>query len=260
MNAVVLQRDMDWEEREAVRQNFPILHQRASVRPRSVVVPRYSALPGYAELFNDLRILGSTAVSTPDQFAVSAHLTQWFPLIEDLCLPAWWDVGSATVPDSEHGYVVKGETNSLKRLWSTHMFARSRDELSGVMSRVMDDTLVGTQKLIIRPFIPLEVVEEGINGVQATNEWRFMFMNGIGIGQGYYWSWVENPPTATPPEALALAKRAAARLPCPFVCIDVAKTLSGEWKVVEVNAGEQAGLSLIDPFEFYNNMAIVLRS
>ena len=40
--------------------------------------------------------------------------------------------------------------------------------------------------------------------------------------------------------------------------VDVAKTASGEWIVVELNDGQQSGLSCCNPIELYSNISRVL--
>jgi hypothetical protein len=45
----------------------------------------------------------------------------------------------------------------------------------------------------------------------------------------------------------------------PFVVIDVAKTVSGEFIVVELNDGQMSGLSDVDPDVLYRNMNEALK-
>jgi len=42
-----------------------------------------------------------------------------------------------------------------------------------------------------------------------------------------------------------------------FYVIDVAKTQSGEWIVIELNDGQFSGLSAIDPNDLYMNLKTV---
>lgn len=232
-----------------------VVNYRALCRPGSLVVGRYSVLPYYKESYEDLALSGAHLIHTPDQHDFCADLRRWYPLIEDLTFKSYWGVGYGNVPDSPEGWVVKGQTNSRKQLWNTHMRAPTRQALRDVMVRLMDDTLIGHQDLIVREFVPLEFVEESLNGLQASNEWRVFVLDGQILCTGFYWSWVEEPPEHFPVEAEAVVLQAIERLSAlRFYVLDVAKTAAGDWKIVELNAGQMSGLSLCDPTLLYTRL------
>jgi hypothetical protein len=51
--------------------------------------------------------------------------------------------------------------------------------------------------------------------------------------------------------ALAIAQAAALRLNLPFVVIDVAQTITGEWIVIECNDAQESGYAAIFPFKLW---------
>lgn len=239
-----------------------VVCNRSECRPGSLVVGRYSVLPYYKESFDDLKVRGATLIHTPEQHNSIADLRVWYPYLEHLTFKSYWDKGYATVPDSEHGWVVKGKTNSRKQLWNTHMFAKDRQSLRDVMYRLMDDTLIGQQELIIREFEPLEHVEDSLNGLQASNEWRFFILDDKILVHGFYWSWVEDPLEEIEQAGIDVVQEAITALKplgLRFYVLDVAKTVAGQWKVVEVNSGQMSGLSLCDPTALYQNLKRALQ-
>ena len=49
-------------------------------------------------------------------------------------------------------YILKGKTNSRKKLWKTHMFAETKDEMIKVLGNLMDDTFIGDQGVVFRQY------------------------------------------------------------------------------------------------------------
>lgn len=43
-----------------------------------------------------------------------------------------------------------------------------------------------------------------------------------------------------------------------FYVIDVAKTVYGEWIVIEMNDAQMSGLSMVEPIELYTNLYALL--
>jgi len=106
--------------------------------------------------------------------------------------------------------------------------------------------------------VPLEKLEEGINGMPITNEWRCFFWGTDLVSAAYYWSQAEcaEQMGPLPEEARELADLVAARLApkVPAFVVDVAKTEEGRWIVVEINDFQQSGLSMNSPEGFYSRL------
>jgi len=228
---IVFRVDQDNEEEYAAAKDVfgdHVTRFRSDTQQGDLVIPRYSCLPFYQDF--------------EDEVERKAR-----------------DVGYATVPDTEHGYVVKGKTNSRKFKWATHMFAKDREALKDVMGRLYDDSLLSSQGLVVREYVPLRKLEEGINGMPVTNEWRCFFLDDTLIASGFYWSMAEcaEEMGTIPDEALALAKRAALELEGSKVrgfVVDVGETAQGDWIVIEINDFQMSGLSMIDPLVFYTSL------
>lgn len=139
-----------------------------------LVIGRYSVLPFYKELDDELASHGSQLINRWYEHRFIADM-EWVAPLSAMTPRTWFDVGWANAPETEHGWVVKGRTNSRKFRWNTHMFAKDRNALKNVFHRLHDDTMIAEQGLVVREYIPLKQLEEGINGIPVTNEWRCFF-------------------------------------------------------------------------------------
>lgn len=230
---------------------------RSEIPEDTLVIGRYSCLPFYKDLEDELHNKGSRLINSHQDHLFIAEM-DWYHWLEGLTPRTWFDVGYATVPDAEHGWVVKGRTNSRKFKWSTHMYAPNREALRDVMTRLWDDTFIGEQGLVVREYIPLRKLEEGINGMPVTNEWRCFFLGTELLSAGYYWSQAECAEDMTdfPKEAEELAREAASKLASevPAFVVDVGETEEGGWTIIEINDFQMSGLSLNDPSLFYQKL------
>lgn len=138
------------------------------------VIGRYSCLPFYKDLQDELLNKGSQLLNSHEEHLYIAEMG-WYQDLEGLTPKTWFNVGYANAPETEHGWVVKGLTNSRKFKWDTHMYAPDRDALEAVMHRLFDDAMIADQGLAVREYVPLRELETGINGMPVTNEWRCFF-------------------------------------------------------------------------------------
>jgi hypothetical protein len=224
------------------------------------VICRYSALPFYKDLEQEIIHAGSRMVHSHKVHDYIATMG-WVTFLRDLTFPTWFD-NFHKIPETEHGYVVKGRTNSRKFDWNRRMFAKDHAGIQPVMERLMDDYMIASQGLVVREYKPLRKVGEGINGLPITNEWRLFFLDGQYLTGAFYWSIIDPPfdPSVVPGPALALGQKAVleANLDNAFVVVDVAEDREGRWWVVELNDGQMSGLSFNDPGVLYRKIKEVL--
>lgn len=246
------------DELAVAESHFHVVTQRSHVPPDSLVVGRYSCLPFYKELEADLAYSHSELVNTYRQHRYIADLANWYADLEGLTPKTWFHLHE--IPEGM--FVLKGETNSKKFQWGTHMFAPSRAAASEVYSRLQADGLVGDQQICIREYVPLRTltIDVGGRGLPITEEYRFFVLDGHVLTGAFYWSshyeLAEDPanninPDNVPREFLAdvcarVGKNAR------FYVIDVARTADGKWIVVELNDGQMSGLSENKPEDLYS--------
>lgn len=241
-------------ELEAARRHFRVIEQRTSVSRGALVIGRYSVLPHYAEAASDVLAMGGCLANTIGEHRWIASLG-WY---EDLAAhtPRTWREDQLPFIDHPGPFVVKGATNSKKWQWETHMFAADRAAASRVCADLREDSLVGEQPLFIREYVPLRKHEDSVVGPPFAHEYRFFFWGTELLVSGYYWSPAEVTDLPVPPEAEVKARQCAeiAAQHATFFVLDVAQTESGDWILIEVNDGQQSGLSEVDPETLYSRL------
>jgi hypothetical protein len=262
---VILIREADAQEgeiEEAERAGFFVTSTRMHIRPGNLVVGRYSVLPFYEEQYRDVLLAGATMINSNQQHRYVADLKNWYFDLEGLTPKTWFR--PEEVPEEEPGaFVLKGETNSRKHDWKTHMYAANRKAVGDVAWRLNMDGIISHQQVYVRQFVPLVQYGEGLNGLPITKEFRFFVCDGKVLTGGYYWSSfddvVPTPPSVeeVPMEFLgAVIERIKKNV--RFVVIDVAQTAAGDWIVIELNDGQMSGLSGNSPAALYRGLASVL--
>ncbi len=249
--------DEDEEELDAAKAaGFRIVEHRALINPGETVIARYSCLPFYLELDRDVSYIGAKLVNSYRQHQFIADMREWCDVLGELT-PKLYD-RLQDLPEVGP-FVLKGQTNSKKHLWNTHMFAADKRAAGEVWSRLQDDTLISQQEIYARDYVPLKRLAEGFNGLPITKEFRFFVLGGEVISEAFYWSShvadLDAVPSAdeVPTEFLnevigKIGDRAN------FYALDVAQTEDGRWIVVELNDGQMSGLSCNDPDVFYRGI------
>lgn len=269
MSAIILYRQADTtnDEVEAINEFFPATFMRTAVpqrvdnEPEWLVIGRYSVLPYYNELVKDLRIRGAKLVNNYEQHQFLADLGQWYEVLKEVT-PKTWGSRFDTLP-KDKSFVLKGQTNSKKFSWDTHMFAKDKEAVQIVLSRLLDDTLIGRQDIYVREYTPLVTYCHGINGLPITKEFRFFVLYGEILCAGFYWSsHIEEVTEANGGKLPSIEEVPTLLLNIittkldhiPFYTVDVAQTVAGDWIVVDLNDGQMSGLSEISPRALYMSM------
>jgi hypothetical protein len=229
----------------------------------NLVIGRYACLPHYNELAADLCMVGSRLINSPQEHRWIANFN-WYDQLKDYTPRTWfgYDFNLSNCCDYNGPFVVKGRTNSKKFQWNKMMFARDKLQATNIACDLMADSYIGEQGIVFREYVPLETYEIGVNGLPFTNEWRMFFHRDILLSCGYYWSIAEKTDYECPPEAIAFATEVAkiAKSFATFFVLDVAKTEDGRWILIEVNDGQQSGLSENNPHMLYKNLATVVNA
>lgn len=267
MKPVVLIRTSlaDEEEHEAARKHFQVYTQRTCVKDDELVIPRYAALPEYKEFEQDIRNMNGRLINDFRSHCYVADLRNWYYDLAEYTPRTWFYLDQ--IP-TEGPFVLKGQTNSRKQHWNTHMFADNKYEAVRVHSRLIGDSYIGAQDIYVREYIPLKHLTEGFQGLPICEEYRFFVLDGQILCGAFYWA--EHGEYIR--DVLGIQDISANNVPRDFLdyvisivspkirffVIDVAKTENNEWIVVELNDGQQSGLSENDPDTLYGNMRKVL--
>jgi hypothetical protein len=208
--------------------------------------------------------LGANLINTYRQHRYVADLANWYYDLSDITFKTW--MRAEDIPHDEQGpFVLKGETNSRKFLWDTHMFAANRSAVGPVLCNLLNDSLVGQQKIFIRKFENLRKFDvDTVQGLPVTNEWRFFICDGRVLSSGFYWSGhteqiiekygnIEAPSTDIIADVICRVSDSIR-----FYVVDVAQKADGSWIVVELNDGQMSGTSDNNLDELYSNLKRVL--
>lgn len=262
---VMLYRDgvSEPNERPCAENHFNVVDSRVHAMS-ALVVGRYACLPFYHELERDLHLLGSKPINSLKQHRYIADF-EYYHDIQEYTPRSWFSLQD--IPQGAGPFVVKGLTNSKKFDWSRSMFAEDRRSAVKLALDLQNDGLIGQQGVVVREYIELERFETGINGMPITNEWRLFFLGSQLVDYGYYWSIiddldrVESARGEFEASGLPFAKKVAEIIAkkTNFFAVDIAKTKAGDWVVIEVNDGQQSGLSMIEANGFYRKLESVLK-
>jgi hypothetical protein len=259
---IILYRGLDFEKEELAEasKHFTCTNRRPDIKKGDLVIGRYSLLPFYADQAKDVEYVGARLINSYNEHLYIADLQNYVYDLQELTPRTWRDLHS--IPDNM-SFVLKGETNSRKSSWKRDMFAANKKEAIEVYGRLSDDSLIGQQKIYIREYVPLIKYMDGINGMPVTKEFRFFVAFGQILCGAYYWQnyiddLVEMPDVNEVP--LDLLHKVISRVDnqCNFFTIDVGQTQTGEWIVIELNDGQQAGLSCNAPEVLYERLRVVI--
>lgn len=262
MRPVVLYRDRLTlkEEVTSIKKHFPAFALRTQVQKNDLVIARYSALPYYLELEQDLKNLGAKLINSYSEHQFIASF-DYYQYVSEFT-PKSWNEHEFFHCDYPGPFVVKGSTNSKKFNWNTMMFAPTKQDALTISSELLKDSMIGQQSIIYRQYVPLKTFEIGLNDLPFTNEWRFFFYKNELLTHAYYWSIADKPELANITKGgIDFAKMIAGIVSehVNFFVLDIAEKADGEWILIEVNDGQQSGLSENNPDVLYWNLAKALQ-
>lgn len=238
------------------KQYLDVAHNRTECR-NSLVVGRYSVLPYYKELEEDLKNNGSELINSYWEHNWIADFSYYYEL-EQYTPKTWFQMSD--VPNNAGPLVLKGRTNSRKYAWNDCMFAEDKQAAMKVYCKLMEDYMIGTQGVVIRQYEPLKKLGQSVaSGVPWSNEWRFFFLGKQLLAYGFYWSSADEEcikQARMNGDGLRFAQNVAniASEFTNFFVLDIAEKENGEWILIEMNDGQMSGLSEIDPELFYSTL------
>ena len=251
------------DELEIARKYFRVVKSRMDIKPDELVIPRYSALPYYEELENDVEAVGGMLINSYNHHRYVAHLPYWYHSVSDFTPKTFFRFADAD-SDGTYPFVLKGTTNSRKNLWKTHMFASNKEEMEKVWENLLNDSMIGEQEIVFREYEKFKSYGVAIGDLPITKEFRIFMYGDKVLARGFYWAShpevieEHKPDTNEIPDELINSISAAVKGHINFWVMDVAQREDGVWRLVELNDGQMSGLSCVNSDELYSNLAKVL--
>lgn len=207
----------------------------------------------YMNLYNVLKIKNITLITSPEQYVFCHHLPNSYNAIEFLTAKSLWTnavydknaISELLQQFGEHPIIVKDYVKSRKHEWHEACYIPNANDNAHALKvidrfiQLQGDELA--EGIVLRSYMEFEQIgNHPISGMPLTNERRLFFLNQSLIANLEYWGEIayEHTDDFTVETFVALAKR----IDCPFFTMDVAKTKSGEWMVVEIGDAQVSGL------------------
>ena len=210
-------------------------------------ISRLGATSDYPSRFQDLCTAGTTLVHTPEQYRLTSELPAWYPLLEDLTPRSAWFDEPPPVSEIENRFdwpvFLKGERQTSRHQRHLSIIEHA-EQYASVTAAWRRDPILAWQRVVCREFVPLRRVDavENTYMMPRSFEFRSFWWHGHCVGYGRYWTAETYQATHVERDAmLAVAGEAASRLGVAFLVVDVAQTVEGQWIVIEVNDGQDAG-------------------
>jgi ATP-grasp domain, R2K clade family 3 len=228
-------------------------------RPEKLTaIARFGAISNYDEVYQNLAADGIFLVHSPEQHLLASELSHWYPLLEGLTPKSFWfsDPPDFEVVEQNIGLplFLKGSRQTSRHNAALSII-RSAEEYYRAIEIYKEDPILRWQNLVCREFVQLRPVpSEATEKIPASFEFRSFWWRSRCVGVGQYWSTSYQWTQQEEQTALAIAQKAALRLNLPFVVIDVAQTISGDWIVIECNDAQECGYAAIFPFQLWHSM------
>jgi hypothetical protein len=233
-------------------------------RPEQIqAIGRFGVATNYAQLYHKLAADGILLVHSPEQYRIASELPHWYPLLEGLTPYSEWFVEppAATTIAQKFGFplFLKG-SRQTSRHRAALSIVNSAQEYDRAIAAYREDPILHWQDLVCREFVRLRSIPAAATEkIPPSFEFRTFWWRGQFVGAGQYWATDYNWSRTEEIAALDIAQTAALRLNLPFVTIDVAQTIAGDWIVIECNDAQESGYGAVSPFTLWQNIIRVER-
>jgi hypothetical protein len=145
---------------------------------------------------------------------------------------------------------VRGAMLSNKNKGEAACVAHTLQEARALVTALLADPHLSRGRAILRTFVRLRTAPIAGFGMPAGREYRVFLYRGHVVSHGFYWPYLLEFFDLAPDEEqamLAVATEAAARMPTPWLSVDIAQTEAGDWILIETGDPQFSGLGLMDP-------------
>ncbi|WP_155828900.1 ATP-grasp domain-containing protein [Butyrivibrio sp. NC2007] len=223
------------------------------------VLLHIGAIEDYAGVEATIEEMGMHLLIHEAEHIRCSTIEKWYPTIKERTpytqiydeLPPLENV----TDDFSFPFFVKGnrQTNHHKK---SQCIIENADQYYTLRNEWGNDKILNWQKVAIREYVPLKVLDSTSfpDSVPISYEFRFFYFEGRCMAYGPYWNIGPQYSLSEGelPEVLELTDWAAHRLGVSFPAIDVAKTVEGDWIIIEVNDAQESGFVGVNPLKLWN--------
>lgn len=225
------------------------------------VLLRIGAIPDYQAIESKINNFGMRLLVSKEEHLLCSTIEKWYPLIKQNTpftrvydkLPSLDDLKK----DFTFPIFVKGNRQTSLHKKSLSII-ESEKQYEILQNEWENDPILSWQKPAIREYVQLKKVDSTTfqDIIPISHEFRFFYFKGKYVAHGPYWtigtrySMDENKLN----DALMLTKWAAEKVNSPFLAIDVALTVEGNWIIIEINDGQESGLVGVNPLVLWKNI------
>ncbi|CAN5638817.1 ATP-grasp domain-containing protein [soil metagenome] len=215
----------------------------------------------YNQFYDALLARGYRLVSTPLQYSEVTYFPNYYPNIREVSPEAVW----TDVPDAYQAwslsrrmgdgpFVIKDHIKSAKHLWNEACFipkAAGREQFEWIAENLKNEQgKTFNRGFVIKQYVPLQTRGYGPREYPMCEEYRLFFWKQHLLVASHYHQQPANNVDFSPFEKIAT------RFTSDFFSMDIAKTESGKWIVVDMGAGECSSLPPSLPaIEFYRKLS-----
>ena len=224
------------------------------------VLLHIGAIEDYAGIESELDKMGMKLLVHEAEHLRCSTIEKWYPVLKDRTpftkvydeLPDVQEI----LKDFSFPVFIKGnrQTNRHKR---SQCIIENVEQYEVLREEWKHDSILSWQKVAVREYVPLLEIDSDSfpDQVPISYEFRFFYFEGKCMAYGPYWNMGQqySLPDNELQEVLELTDWAAERLGVIFPAIDVAKTASGEWIIIEVNDAQESGFVGINPLVLWKN-------
>ena len=226
------------------------------------VLLHIGAIADYKEVESIINDIGMELLVSEDDHLLCSTIEKWYPLIKSKTpftkvyekLPSLVEMQR----DFTFPVFIKGNRQTNHHTKSKCIIENS-EQYEMLRRTWEDDPILSWQKAAIREYVPLQVIDSDSfpDMVPISYEFRFFYFEGELMAYGPYWTLGRKYSMSEDDlkETLRLTKWAASQINVPFLAIDVAKTAEGDWIIIEVNDGQESGLTGVNPIVLWKNVA-----
>lgn len=219
----------------------------------------------YTAIYEAAAAHGIRLLNTPAEHQMAMEFDRAYPHLEGLTPE------SATATTTEEAIAVaerlgfpvflKGAVKSNKEQGWAACVAEDAARVERIVSPLLTHNGRSRGRVIVRRLARLRQSGAAPGGFPLGREYRVFLYRQHVLAQGYYWDEHADPFPLTSEDAGAMrhvAVEAARRVGTPFLAVDVAQTVNGEWLVIEVGDAQFSGLSHVPVLELWAALQRVL--